>query len=355
MSLKAKFIEALEKAKGEREIHEFLKQEPLLVWATFMDCGGHSDYVIPEFTLGGKYRSDFIIMQSFSGGWKIAFVELEPVDIEPFKKKLIKRKRYSKETVQPSERLLGAIEQIKDWRNFEEDERATLRSSLADAAKNYDTLYPERHLAREPWCTRMPLRDPKTYLRCEYFVVMGRRKHFDENLIYEKSSFYRNYNLEILTYDRFVEVAEKLENQNYNYKNRRIDERDKEFLTDFAKNPDKYNRSCVFGVEKYTNQINVYGTSYDLQPEQEGFIVNILGTSYEVYEDRRTFNLYRIDPDGLGFHIADNLDSLQTAIQLAEIYERFLNFHLDTNSSLDLIDECLQFIRKNPPYRANQV
>jgi hypothetical protein len=73
MILKNRLVKVLEQAKGEREIHAFLKEEPLLVWATFMNCGGHSDYVIPEFSLSGKYYADFVVMQSFSGGWNIAF------------------------------------------------------------------------------------------------------------------------------------------------------------------------------------------------------------------------------------------------------------------------------------------
>lgn len=99
--------------------------------------------------------------------------------------------------------------------------------------------------------------------------------------------------------------------------------------------------------------VNIYGTCYKIQPidEREGCVVEILGTSYEIFEDRRTFSLNRVEPDGLGSPVADHLESLTAAIQLAEIYERFFYFHLDTNHSLDLVDECLQFLREHPPYR----
>lgn len=351
MTLKNRLVEALEQAKGEREIHSFLKKEPLLVWATFMSCGGHADYVISEFCLGGKHRADFVIMQSFSGGWNVAFVELEPVDIKPFDKKSINQK---KEIEKPSERLLGAIKQINDWHDFEMDEGATLRSNLADAAQKYDTLYPEQNLAREPWCVKMPLRDPKTYLCCKYFIVMGRRSHFDENLIHAKSKFARHHsNVEILTYDRFIEVAEKLEQQNEYYKNRRIESRDQEFLTEFAENPGKFSISSSHDTSKYPSKINIHGTCYEIQlnDRKDGFVVNVIDTFYEILEDRRTFNLYRVEPDGLVINVAVNLESLSAAIQLAEIYERFLYFHLDTKHSLDLVDECLQFLRVSQPYR----
>lgn len=347
MALSKRFIQALDQATGERKIHAFLKKEPLLVWATFMNCGGHSDYVIPEFSLGSKYRTDFVVMQSFSGGWNVAFIELEPVDEEPFDRK----------TSNPSKRLRGAIKQVNDWRDFEMDEGATLRSQLADAAQKNDTLYPERNLAREPSCAKMPLRDPQTYLCCEYFIVMGRRSHFDDKLIHAKSKFARHSNnVKILTYDRFSEVAIKLEQQNRysNYKNRTINEADRKFLAEFARDSSKFITSdSSSGKSQYPNQITVQGTCYklELNDRGDGLIVNIIGTLYEIFEDRLTFNLYRVEPDGLVLSVAKNLDSLSTAIQLAEIYERFFYFHLDTKHSLDLVDGLLQSLIENPQYR----
>jgi Domain of unknown function (DUF4263) len=342
MKLQNKLIQVLDQAKGEREIHKFLKKEPLLVWATFMNYGGHSDYVIPEFSLRGKYYADFVVMQSFSGGWNIAFIELEPVDEKPFNK-----------NGSPSNRLRGAIKQINDWHDFEKDEGASLRSDLADIAKKHDMLYPERNLAREPWCVKMPLRDPKTYLCCEYFIVMGRRSHFDEELIHVKSKFARHNNAEILTYDRFIDVAEKLNQQNEYYKSRKIEKEDKDFLDQFAEDPEQFSISDNRNIDKYPSEINVHGTCYKVQliEERDGCVVNILGTSYEMFEDRRTFSLNRIEPDGLGLTVAVNIESLSAAIQLAEIYERFIYFHIDTKHSLDFVDECLQPLRENPPYK----
>jgi len=343
MTIKNRLFEVLDQAKGEREIHAFLKEEPLLVWATFMNLGGHSDYVIPEFSLSGKYYADFVVMQSFSGGWNIAFIELEPVDEKPFN-----------QDGSPSKRLRGAIKQINDWHDFEKEEGASLRSHLADAAKKYDTLYPEHNLAREPWCVKMKLRDPKTYLCCKYFIVMGRRSHFDEEFIHVKAKFARhNNNLEISTYDRFIEVAEKLNlnQQNKYYKSRTIEKKDKDFLVQFAEDPEQFSISGNPDTDKYPSEINVHGTCYKVQPieEGDGCLVDIFGTHYEIFEDRRTFSLNRIDFDGLGSTVADNLESLSAAIQLAEIYERLIYFHIDTKHSLYLVDECLQFLVENPP------
>lgn len=245
MILKNRLVEVLDQAEGEREIHKFLKEEPLLVYATFMNCGGHSDYVIPEFSLSGKYYADFVVMQSFSGGWNVAFIELEPVDEKPFNR-----------DGNPSKRLRGAIKQINDWHDFEKEEGASLRSHLADAAKKRDTLYPDRNLAREPWCAKMPLRDPKTFLCCEYFIVMGRRSHFDEELIHVKSKFARHHNnVKILTYDRFIEVAEKLNQQYEYYRNRVIGKEDQDFLAQFSENPERFSVYENQGADKYPSEI----------------------------------------------------------------------------------------------------
>jgi len=341
MLLKNKLIDFLEQAKGERGIHSFLKEEPFLVWHTFMSSGGHSSYVIPEFSFAGKYRADFAVMQSFSGGWNIAFVELEPVDEKPFNK-----------DGNPSQRLRSAIKQIDDWRDFVSDEISSLCSNLADAARNNDTLYPERNLAREPSCVKMPLRDPKTYLCCEYFIVMGRRGHFeDEKLIHAKSKYYPKHGIKIFTYDHFIEVAEKLNKSNEKYANRTIEKQDQDFLVEFDKNPEQFSISGSRDAYKHPRDLNIYGTWYKIRSNsrESGFVVDILDTPYEIYEDRLKFEINRIEPDGAASFIANNLKSLRAAIELAEIFERFIKFNLEAKHSLDLIDGCLQFLIKNLP------
>jgi len=57
-------LDALGRSSGERIIHSYLKKHPDLLWGAFMNCGGHSDYVIPEFRIGSRFRCDFVVMQS---------------------------------------------------------------------------------------------------------------------------------------------------------------------------------------------------------------------------------------------------------------------------------------------------
>ena len=340
MLLKDKLAEVLNQTSGEREIHAFLKEEPWLVWATFMNSGGHSRYVIPEFSLAGKYYADFVVIQSFSGGWNVAFIELEPVDEKLFIK-----------DGSPSKRLRGAIKQIDDWKTFQECERASLCSGLADAARKQDILYPEYNLAREPWCVKMPLRDPKTYLCFEYFIVMGRRSEFDEDLIHVKSRFLPHHGVEILTYDRLFEVAENIEQQSERHKNRIIEKKDQDFLTQFTENPEQFSASGNPVTYKYPIELDIHGTHYKLQPNERepGFVVDVLNKPYEIFEIRCQFRLYRIETDGIALQIAEDLDSLYMAIEIAEIFERFVHFRERVDDSLKLIDNCLQFLMKNQP------
>jgi hypothetical protein len=72
-------IEALGRSNGERSISRYLKRNPSLVLSTFGTFGNHGNYVLAEFGLGKSLRADFVILQSFSGGWRVDFVELEPV------------------------------------------------------------------------------------------------------------------------------------------------------------------------------------------------------------------------------------------------------------------------------------
>lgn len=200
MSIKSDLLRLLNTTTGERAVHRYLKNHPKLVWATFMRCGGHSDYVIPEFALGGKFRTDFLIMQSFSGGWNIALVELEPVD-----------KKLFNQDGTPTKRLKGAIQQIDDWRRYVDSDKAAFCSALADAAMTDDLFQPEFNDGREPRCVKWPLRDPRTYLTIDYHIVMSRRDDLNEISQQLRAGYKPYHSIEIATYDRFVQVADNIE------------------------------------------------------------------------------------------------------------------------------------------------
>ena len=190
-------LDALGRSSGERIIHSYLKKHPNLLWGAFMNCGGHSDYVIPEFRIGSRFRCDFVVMQSYSGGWNIEFVELEPVNVSLFNKDRT-----------PSKPLRIALKQIDDWKRFLETDGATMRSQLADAAKKNDLLQPDLNLGKEPTSfAGDDLRHPFTHIHAAYNVVIGRRDELDDVSNHVRNSYRSLHMVQICTYDRFVQVA----------------------------------------------------------------------------------------------------------------------------------------------------
>jgi antiviral defense system Shedu protein SduA len=96
-------LQVLESTNGEAEILRWLKKNPTIIQHSVPF--GH--YVVAEFPLGTEYRSDFVVMAPFSGGWDIHFVELEPPD-----EKLFTRMGN------PASRLATAVTQLTSWKIF---------------------------------------------------------------------------------------------------------------------------------------------------------------------------------------------------------------------------------------------
>ena len=92
------FQSFLDAQTGERQVADFIRQKPqVLYWAL---CGrsGHCRFVFHEFPLGSSFVADFVVLNSYSGVWEVKFVEFEPVDERIFTKAGV-----------PAKRLAGAI------------------------------------------------------------------------------------------------------------------------------------------------------------------------------------------------------------------------------------------------------
>lgn len=195
-----KLQQLLDKTRGEREVHAFLKTNPQLIWGTFCNCGGHTDAVISEFRFREKYRSDFVVMQSYSGARDVHFIELEPVDVPLFKK----NKR-------PQQRLQGAIHQLEDWKRFPIDENTSLRACLADSIMKNDILFPEENIDHDPSNgTSNNLRDPSTVISYYFHIIIGRRATLSAAQQQLKSSYRNLSEVKIHTYDRLLQVADTM-------------------------------------------------------------------------------------------------------------------------------------------------
>jgi hypothetical protein len=159
----------LDSTTGERAALRYLVANPDLLFWSFFSVGGHTHYIVPEFGLGKDLRCDFVLLQSYSGGWKVFFVECEPVDDPVFNK-----------DDTPSRCLRTAQKQICAWHRYTEEDGASLRSQMADACKKKD-IWQRPRRRREPTSfSSAKLRDPKTVIHFKYAIVIGRRAALSE-------------------------------------------------------------------------------------------------------------------------------------------------------------------------------
>lgn len=103
------FRKALEQAKREEDIQQFLQSKPFLL--SLHLCGGHGRWVIPKQKLGSEYVTDFMVGERSSAGFSWQAVELESPLVPMFTK-----------SGDPSRYLNHAIKQIQDWRAWLQQE-----------------------------------------------------------------------------------------------------------------------------------------------------------------------------------------------------------------------------------------
>jgi len=200
-SFTEEILKSLDDSEGERLIARFLKSNPDLVFWAFINLGGHTHYVVPDFGIGKALFCDFLLLQSFSGGWNVHFIELEPVR-DPL---------YNKDRT-PSRRLRIAQKQIADWRRYVATNEASLRNQLADAAKPKYCLQ-SKEISEEPASfSGHRLRDIYTYVDYHYHIIIGRRSDLSDDKNFYRSSSYEHDAIDIVSYDRLVEVAKRLDN-----------------------------------------------------------------------------------------------------------------------------------------------
>jgi hypothetical protein len=94
---------ALDSAKREEDIQQFLQKNPKLIIQHL--GGGHGRWIIPKKRLGGEHVTDFMIGERDSMGFHWTAVELE----SPLGKMFVK-------SGDASAALNHAIRQIRDWR-----------------------------------------------------------------------------------------------------------------------------------------------------------------------------------------------------------------------------------------------
>jgi hypothetical protein len=197
---KTALLKALEASDGERTVHAFLKRDPQLLVTAF-NYGWNHIFLVPEFQLGTKLRADFVLFGGYSGGWNVRFIELEPVGA----------RLYLKDGT-PSKELRIAMRQISDWREYIRVHEAHLRDELSRAMVSKNA-YQVRHKAVSRYLEKK-IRDPHDIIHWYGQIVIGRRDRLSEDEQRRRSRGIDLIDAEIATYDRLVDVADKLDSAN---------------------------------------------------------------------------------------------------------------------------------------------
>lgn len=188
---------AIEKAPGERKIHRLLKEYPSI---TNQIVQGKSTrgHVIAEFSLGDEFRSDFVVLKAFSGGWEISFIELEPPSARLFKRD----DTYGA-------RLAQALKQVEQWKRFVKrpEKESYLAQQLERAVCERDLLWPERRGSIPTDSVGWPITHKDSMLLYFYHVIIGRRAHLTSGQTSRKALFRESNGVELITYDRVLDVA----------------------------------------------------------------------------------------------------------------------------------------------------
>ncbi len=180
---------------NERPMLAFLKDHANLIYFKFESVGGHAEYVLREFPLGSNYVADFVVAVKYSGAWNIHFIEMEPP-----KDKVITRAGL------PSARLAAGLKQLRDWRQYIDDNKPQIREDLARWFSSKDILHKSKH--KPP-----SLKNRADHIWFKYHVVIGRRELVDANNRRAAINLIvKDGMCTISTYDSFLDLANVLDN-----------------------------------------------------------------------------------------------------------------------------------------------
>ncbi len=194
MSLFDQLSALLESAPTERPVLAWLKRNPLVLSHTLP----FTRYVAAEFPFGSDFRADFVALGPYSGGFDIHFVELEPPIAPLFTK-----------SGTPARRLASAVAQVDSWRLFIEQNRHCVLRDLSKFIQQRELIFHDTEF--EPMDNGgWPLYHPQVVLNWSFEVIIGRRAHQSAANIQKKASFRKHHEIEVMTYDRMLEAAKKL-------------------------------------------------------------------------------------------------------------------------------------------------
>ena len=163
--------ELIETNPDEKSVQHFLERN-LNLFYSFMRTG-HGNWVFPRLQLGKDFIPDFLYCAGNSGGPSWRFLELESSVHTPFLK-----------SGQFSQPLRTAVDQIRDWRRYVDDNGDTLRKPRSQGGQG---LFGLRSGAFAK-------------------IVIGRRKDsYPERYQALRREIRENESIEIVSHDTFVD------------------------------------------------------------------------------------------------------------------------------------------------------
>ncbi len=195
VSLASELTRLLGQSKTERPLLAWIKRNPLVLSKTIQ----FAKYVAAEFPFGTDFRADFVALGPFSGGCDIHFVELEAPNDPLFTKAGV-----------PARRLATAISQVDSWRSFIEQNRDCVVRDLSKFVRYRELIFNDSEF--EPMDhAGIPLYSPNLWLRWSFIIISGRRATHTEEQLRKKASFLTHHEMDLITYDRLVDAAGRLD------------------------------------------------------------------------------------------------------------------------------------------------
>ena len=169
----------LDNSPNERAVQNFLKPYPYIMRNALNVHAWNSVRLRPEFSLGGNYVADFLILSEDSGGWHTVLIELESPTTRPFTK-------YGN----PSKALAKGLAQLNKWEIWIGKHDVCFRDQLSSllgakcVPKERSSMSDHRH-------SSVTICDPRTVIDKHYVVVVGRRAFFCDSDAQEHRGVYR--------------------------------------------------------------------------------------------------------------------------------------------------------------------
>jgi hypothetical protein len=119
----------LNSSPNERAVQRFLKRYPYVIRDALNAGAWNSVHLIPEFSFGGEYVADFLILSADSGAWHAVLIELESPTARLFTK-----------NGNPSRALAKGLAQLEEWSIWLRKNDSLFRDKLSAFLESKQTV-----------------------------------------------------------------------------------------------------------------------------------------------------------------------------------------------------------------------